>query len=74
MMISDPEFGSLLPRPRRTSPAGGLSGSAPAPRGLVFAIAALPGEAEGFRWPSWLSPFPGLTTARQVPSSSKRSR
>jgi hypothetical protein len=42
--------------------------------GFVFAIAALPGEAEGFRWPSWLSPIAGNWTPRSFPSSSKRSR
>lgn len=73
MMISDSDLGVSSPRPRR-SPAGGPFPSAP--RGMVFAIAALPGEAEGFRWPSWLSPFarPFPATRGVVPTSSKRSR
>ena len=72
MMIADTDLGTPSPRPRR-SPAGG---SLPAfPRGVVFAVAALPGEAEGFRWPTWLSPLAGSFPTTPVGSSpSKRSR
>ncbi len=53
MMIAESSLATTLPRARR-NPA---RASAPeSPRGFVFAVAALPGEAEGFRWPSWLSP------------------
>ena len=69
-MIVDTDLSSS-PRPRR-SPAGGPFPSTP--RGLVFAIAALPGEAEGFRWPTWLSPLAGTFPTASVPSTSKRSR
>lgn len=71
MMIAETDLALSHPRPRRAPAGGSLS---QAPRGLVFAIAALPGEAEGFRWPSWLSPLAGSFPTLAVPSSPKRSR
>jgi len=58
------------PRTRRPVPTGHGG------PGFVFAVAALPGEAEGFRWPSWLSPIAGSWTPRRagLPHSTKRSR
>ena len=69
-MIADNDLG-FPGRPRRAASRGSLSNG---PRGLVFAVAALPGEAEGFRWPSWLSPLAGSFPTRPNPSSPKRSR
>jgi hypothetical protein len=71
MMIAETDLPHAASRPRRSPTAGALS---PAHGGFVFAVAALPGEAEGFRWPSWLSPISGPWDPKSVPSSSKRSR
>jgi len=71
MMIAETDLPYASPRPRRSPTAGALS---PAHGGFVFAVAALPGEAEGFRWPSWLSPMAGPWDPKHLSSSSKRSR
>jgi len=72
MMIAESLAGQSLPRTRR---GGERLASPSGPRGFVFAVAALPGEAEGFRWPSWLSPVAGtFHPGLPHPSSSKRSR
>lgn len=72
MMIADSAVPTHLPRSRR---AGLRASSSPGPRGFVFAVAALPGEAEGFRWPSWLSPVARSFTPPIAPNhSSKRTR
>jgi hypothetical protein len=71
MMIAEHSLTDLAPRARR-APTGSR---APAVGGFVFAVAALPGEAEGFRWPSWLSPIARTQLDGSLsPSSSKRSR
>jgi hypothetical protein len=72
MMIAETPLRPELPRARRVSSRTATPSS---PRGFVFAVAALPGEAEGFRWPSWLSPVAGSWNPHlSVRSSSKRNR
>jgi hypothetical protein len=71
MMIAETDLPFASPRARRSPAVGALS---PAPGGFVFAVAALPGEAEGFRWPSWLSPISGPWDPKHPSTSSKRSR
>jgi hypothetical protein len=71
MMIAENSLADAAPRARRAPSAHAPSGVG----GFVFAVAALPGEAEGFRWPSWLSPIARGWDARVASSSSsKRSR
>ena len=72
MMIAETSLPPNEPRSRR---AANLRAPSEGPKGFVFAVAALPGEAEGFRWPSWLSPVAGAWTPRlSNHSSSKRNR
>lgn len=61
MMIADTELGLPSPRSRRSPPGSSLSA---APRGMLFALASVPGPAVGFHWPTWLSPL-----ARNFPPS-----
>lgn len=73
MMIAETALHSETPRAARR--ASLRAHAPPAPRGFVFAVAALPGEAEGFRWPSWLSPVAGSWNPHlSSRSSSKRNR
>ncbi len=74
MMIAETAQRTEIPRVRRVS-SRAATGPSSSPRGFVFAVAALPGEAEGFRWPSWLSPVAGSWNPHLSPrNSSKRNR
>lgn len=71
MMIAENSLADRSTRSRRAPTVHAPSGVG----GFVFAVAALPGEAEGFRWPSWLSPIAhGWDAHLASSSSSKRSR
>jgi len=71
MMIAENSLADRSTRSRRAPTVHAPSGVG----GFVFAVAALPGEAEGFRWPTWLSPLAGSFPTTPVGSSpSKRSR
>ena len=71
MMIAEHALTTMGHRSRRAPATPASAGVG----GFVFAVAALPGEAEGFRWPSWLSPIARSLSPR-IPhhSSSKRNR